>query len=441
MRRSLHRRVAVTGLGVVLGRAPTGGDPADGPTGADPAGVGGDIVGPAALWTALLAPQRPGALRPVTGSPAAGWLARVELRRLDPFAGLAVVAAGQALTDAGMLTDDRGLVDGMDRTRVAAVVGTGMGGAWAHEDAVEARREKGGDRVSPYTMPMAMPNAAAAAVALRFGLTGPCEAVTTACAAGAGSIAAAARMVADGRADLAVAGGADACATPSYVSALTRMGALSRSGWSRPFAAGRDGFCLADGAAAVVLEPLDTALARGATVHLEVLGAASTCDAHHVTAPPPGGDGAARCIAAALADAEIAAGDLGHVNAHGTGTTLNDAAESAALRRVLGADGPAVTSVKGVTGHSFGAAGAVEAVAVALSVRHRTVPPTDGLAGAGAGAGAGGGADADGIAADCGGIDVVTAARAGEPGPVLSNSFGFGGHNTSLVLAPAGWRA
>ena len=269
---------------------------------------------------------------------------------------------------------------------------------------------------------MIMPNGAGAAVAMRHGFRGPNETITTACAAGTHALAAGARLVASGRCEMVLAGGAESVMTPVTLAGFANMTALSSSGVSAPFSAGRDGFCIAEGAAAVVLEELGAALARGARVYAVLDGAASTADAHHVTAPAPGGSGAARCMRLALADAGLAPGDVAHVNAHGTSTPLNDAAEAHALASVFGEHRPAVTSIKGVTGHSLGAAGAIEAVAVALSMHHRLLPPTAGTVE---------------VDPTLPGLDLVTSARPWEPGPTLSNSFGFGGHNGSLVLVPA----
>jgi 3-oxoacyl-[acyl-carrier-protein] synthase II len=199
------------------------------------------------------------------------------------------------------------------------------------------------------------------------------------------------------------------------------MTALSARGVSRPFDARRDGFVVAEGAAALVLEELGHARRRGARIYGEVLGAASTADAHHITAPAPGGNGAAACMELALADAGVVAGDIGHINAHGTSTPLNDLAEAQAIAKVFGAPGPPVTSVKGVTGHALGGAGAIEAVATALAIDRRLIPPTAGY----------GQPDPE-IP-----LDVVHGApRPWEPAPSLSNSFGFGGHNGCLVIAP-----
>jgi len=270
-------------------------------------------------------------------------------------------------------------------------------------------------------VPMMMGNAAAAAVSMRFGWRGPCEAIVTACAASTHAIGYAARLVALGVCDAALAGGSEAAITETGVAGFTNMTALSPSGVSRPFDAARDGFVMAEGAGVLVLEELEAARARGAHIYGEVVGTASTADAHHITAPAPDGSGAVRCMELALAEAELEPGAIASINAHGTSTPLNDAAEAEAIRKVFGEPGPAVTSTKGVTGHALGAAGALEAAAVLLSFEHGLIPPTAGLT------------DVDPSV----GLDVVHgSARAWEPGPSLSNSFGFGGHNGCLVLAP-----
>ena len=405
------RRVVVTGLGVV-----------------SPAGVG-----VAALWNGLLAEPPDERLRAVDDTALDAVLAPLvevrDRRRTDRFAHLALAAAHEALTDAGLLGPGERLDDAVGR-RTAVVIGTGLAGLPSFAAAAVARHERGERRVSPFTVPMVMPNAAAAAVSLRFGTGGPCEAVTTACAAGAHSIAHAARLISWGLADVAVGGGAESCLDPTTIAGFANMTALSASGRSRPFDVRRDGFCAAEGAGVLVLEPWEAAVARGARPLMEVLGAGSSADHHHLTAPRPDGAGAVRCLAAALAEGGLAPSDVRHVNAHGTSTPLNDAAEAAALREVLGHGAPGgprsveapVTSIKGVTGHALGAAGAIEAVSVALSLRHRLLPPTAGT---------------DDVDPELG-LDVVLQPRPWEPGPVLSNSFGFGGHNATLLLAPIG---
>jgi 3-oxoacyl-[acyl-carrier-protein] synthase II len=210
--------------------------------------------------------------------------------------------------------------------------------------------------------------------------------------------------------------------TPVGMAAFANMTALSTSGDSRPFDIRRDGFVITEGAGALVLEAWDHAVARGAHIYGELAGSASTADAHHITAPIPGGSGAAACMALAMEDAAIDPDRIGHINAHGTSTPLNDKAESDAITKVFGASAPPVTSTKGITGHGLAAAGAIEAVAVVLSMEHRLIPPTSGYE------------QPDPEIP----LDIVAgAARPWEPAPVLSNSFGFGGHNGCLVIAPA----
>ena len=386
------RRVVVTGIGVV-----------------SPAGTGLE-----AFWTGLQTEAVPAQERRVEDFDPSPWLSGKQARHLDRFTHFAVAAAQMAL-------DDAGGTPALDLTRAGVQLGTGIGGVGTLETQVGVLAARGPGRVSPFTIPMVMPNAGAATVSLRFGYQGPSETLTTACAAGTHSGAAGARMIADGRCDVVLAGGAESSMTPTTVAAFTVMTALSRSGVSRPFDTGRDGFCIAEGAAVLVLEEREQALARGARIYGEVLGAASTCDAHHITAPSPGGAGAAACMRLALADAELAAADIRAVNAHGTSTPLNDAAEAAAVTTVFGPGAVPVSSIKGVTGHGLGAAGALEAASVLLSFIHRQLPPTMGTT------------EVDPTLE----IDVVLEPRAWEPGPTMSNSFGFGGHNGSLVLGPA----
>ena len=385
------RRVVVTGIGVV-----------------SPAGTGLD-----AFWTGLRTPPADERERRVPDFDPSPWMSGKDARHTDRFTQFAVAAAEMALEHAGGAPD-------VDPARAGVQLGTGIGGVGTLETQVAVLAARGPGRVSPFTIPMVMPNAGAAAVALRHGWQGPCETLTTACAAGTHSVAAGARMVFDGRCDAVLAGGAESSMTPTTVAAFTTMTALSRTGLSRPFDTGRDGFCISEGAAVLLLEERGAALARGATVYGEVLGAASTCDAHHMTAPSPGGRGAADCIRLALADAELDPADVRHVNAHGTSTPLNDAAEAQAVATVFGPHAVPVTSIKGVTGHGLGAAGALEAASVLLSFLHRELPPTMGTT------------EVDPALE----VDVVLEPRAWEPGPVVSNSFGFGGHNGSLVLGP-----
>ncbi|HEX5615442.1 MAG TPA: beta-ketoacyl-ACP synthase II [Acidimicrobiia bacterium] len=337
-----------------------------------------------------------------------------ESRRLDRTAQLGVAAAIDALEHAGD--------PGADPARCGVVMGTGVGGLRTLEEQVGTFLDRGAGRVSPFLVPMMMVNATAGSVAMRFGWTGPNLCVATACAASAHALGEAARFIRDGSADVVIAGGSESSLTPTAISAFARMTALSTRNdapelASRPFDAARDGFVMGEGAAALVLERWDHAVARGATIVGEILGYGRNADAYHITAPSPGGEGAAACMQLALDDAQLADDAIGHVNAHGTSTPLNDAAEAEALRKVFG-DTPPVTSTKGVTGHLIGAAGAVEAVAVLLALRAQTVPPTANLERVG-----------DDIH-----VDVVASPRPSAARAALSNSFGFGGHNASLVL-------
>jgi 3-oxoacyl-[acyl-carrier-protein] synthase II len=385
------RRVAITGMGVI-----------------SCCGIGGE-----ALWTGLNGEPMVGERRVPDFDPER-WLTTKDARQLDRFAQFSVATASMALEDAGEINADPG--------RSGVVMGTGVGGLQTLETQILVFGEKGPRRVSPRLVPMMMSNAGAAAVSIRTGWHGPSETIITACAAGAHSIGHAARLVASGRCDVAIGGAAEAGMTGVGMAAFANMTALSTSGNSRPFDIRRDGFVITEGAGALVLEAWDHATARGARIYGELAGSASTADAHHITAPIPGGSGAAACMTLAMEDAGVTSDQIGHINAHGTSTPLNDRAESDAIAKVFGATAPPVTSTKGITGHGLGACGAIEAVAVLLSIHHRLIPPTSGYEQP----------DPDIH------LDVVAGtARAWEPSPVLSNSFGFGGHNGCLVIAPA----
>jgi 3-oxoacyl-[acyl-carrier-protein] synthase II len=386
------RRVAITGIGVV-----------------SPCGIGVD-----AFWQGLLGAP-PEGLRHVTDfDPALYFDNPKEARRTDRFAQFALAAAAEALGQAGELE--------ADPLRRGAWIGTGIGGLTTLEEQVQVRLEKGERRVSPFMVPMLMANAASAAVSMRYGWQGPCETTCTACAAGTQSIGNAYRLIASGRCDAMITGSSESTMTPTCIAGFTNMTAMSSSYTSRPFDKERDGFVLAEGAGVLVLEELEAAQARGATILAELVGAASTADAHHITAPSPGGAGAVACMEIALADAGLAPDAVRQINAHGTSTPLNDAAEADAIAKVFGSPGPPVTSIKGITGHSLGAAGALEAVAVVLSMQKGLIPPTAGYSTP----------DPDMAPIDL----VVGEARPWEPGPTLSNSFGFGGHNGCIVIAP-----
>jgi 3-oxoacyl-[acyl-carrier-protein] synthase II len=391
----LGRRVAVTGIGVVA-----------------PAGIGKE-----AFWRGLLSPAPNGFRQIEDWDPSPYFDNPKEARRSDRVSQFTLAAAAEALEQAGEIS--------ADPARRGTFVGTGVGGIGTLEEQIEVRLSKGERRVSPFLVPMMMANAPAATISMRYGWQGPCENTVTACAAGTHAIGNAARMVADGRCDVVMAGGAEAPFTPTAVAGFGNMTALSNSGVSRPFDANRDGFVMAEGAAILVLEAWELAEARGTTILGEVLGSASTADAHHITAPSPGGVGAVTCMQLAMDDAGITPDQVRHINAHGTSTDKNDAAEAEAVAKVFGTDdsGPLVTSTKGITGHALGAAGALEAVAVLLAMQHGKVPPTAGLT------------ERD---PELPPINIVEGGPADwEPGPALSNSFGFGGHNGTLVLGPA----
>lgn len=337
-----------------------------------------------------------------------------EIRRLDRWAHFALVATANALEQSGELD--------YDPERVGTLIGTGVGGMNAFEEQVIVQREKGDRRVSPFLIPMMMANGVSAQVSMKYGYQGPCETTVTACAASNQSIGNAYNMIKWNRCDAMVTGGAEAALSPTGMAGFANMTALSTSGISRPFDAERDGFIQAEAAGVIVIEELEGARARGATILAELMGYATTADAHHITAPSPGGRGAIRCMERAIEDAGITAADITYINAHGTSTPLNDAAEAQAIDHLFGSPGPYVTSIKGVCGHALGAAGALEAVSVVESMQRSVIPPT---------------ANTTAVDPELPQIRLVTGEPADwTPGPTLSNSFGFGGHNATLVFGP-----
>lgn len=427
---SMHRpdgrpRVVVTGMGAVTPAGPSAAATLEAVLAARPAAV------PITTWDTEGHPVRFAA--EISDFDPAPLIEPRDARRIDRVSQLGIVAAQEALAQAGLAgpadpTGESSNPDGVDRTRVAVVIGSGVGGIITLEDQIEVRVTRGVNRVGPMLIPMMMSNATSGLVALRHGFHGPAFSVATACASGVDSIGQAVDMIRAGRVDVVVAGGAEASITPTAMAAFARMGALSTrnddpAGASRPFDRLRDGFVMGEGAGVVVLESATHAARRGATVLGELAGYGSTCDAHHITAPDPDGAGAIASMQLALADAGVAPGEIGHINAHGTSTPLNDAAETGATLKVFGEQGPPVTSTKGVTGHLVGATGAVEAVIGLLAATAGTVPPVANLT------------DPDVDPA----IDLVRDTPREIPvAPVLSNSFGFGGHNASLVLVPPG---
>jgi 3-oxoacyl-[acyl-carrier-protein] synthase II len=392
------RRVAVTGLGVVA-----------------PAGIGAD-----AFWAGLLGPGISDGRQSVEiddWDPTPYFENPKHARRADRVEQFALAAAGEAFDQAGGVD-----AIGVDPSRFGTIFASGIGGLRTLEEQVIVRFEKGERRVSPFLVPMMMVNASGAAISMRYGLQGPNETICTACAAGSHAIGYAARLIKWGVIDAAATGGAEAAGTVTALAGFRNMTALSTVGISRPFDTDRDGFIMGEGSAVLVLEEWSRAEARGANIIGEILGSASNADAHHITAPSPGGVGAISCMRQALAEAGIEPSDVKQVNAHGTSTPLNDAAEADAVTEVFGARNVPVVSIKGVTGHALGAAGALEAAAALLSIQKKLIPPTANTK----------------VLGDDMTIDVVMGqARPWEPGPVISNNFGFGGHNGSVVIAPA----
>jgi 3-oxoacyl-[acyl-carrier-protein] synthase II len=339
-------------------------------------------------------------------------------RRMDRVAQFGFAAAMDAVGDAGPL---RAAPD-----RSSVIFGTGTGGHKTLADQAVICMTAGPHRVSPLVTPMLMPNATSAWIAMELGWTGPNLAIGSACASGTNAIGEGTRLIRAGDCDVVLAGGAEHSVNIIAMAAFSRTGALSTRNddprhASRPFDSLRDGYVMAEGAAFVVLERLDLALRRGARIYGLVLGYGLNCDAYHLTAPQPHGERAAECINKALADAACGPQDIGHINAHGTSTRLNDSMEAKAIHISFPDGSPPVTAAKGVLGHMMGGAGAAEAVSAILSASSGQVPPT---------------ANYESQDPECG-LDVVHGSPREIPRkPVLSNSFGFGGHNACLVLAP-----
>ncbi len=350
------------------------------------------------------------------------WMETKEARHTDRFVHFAVAASQLAHEDAGK--------PDLDRERTGVVIATGVGGLEALLAAYDVLQKRGPGRVSPFMVPSLMANAAAGQVAMRFGVTGPNFCVVTACAAGAHAVGEGYRLIQQGLADVVLAGGSEGAILPLTVAAFAQMQALTRNPdpetASRPFDKDRDGFVLAEGACVLVLERADLAEARRARVYAEVAGYGASADAYHITQPEPTGTGAALALKRALAEAAEQPDAVGYINAHGTSTTLNDAAETAAIKAALGEDAAhrvPVSSTKSMTGHMTGAAGAVEAAAAALAVSDGTIPPTIHYR-------------TPDPACD---LDYVpNEARKADVRLALSNSFGFGGQNAVLAFRRAG---
>lgn len=408
------RKVVITGLGAVTPLAHTAAE-------SFACAVAGECgIAPITLFDT--AAHRVKLAAEVKGLDAAALLGKREAKRMDRFTQFALVAAAEAVADSGLD------LPAEDAARIGVAVSSGIGGLGT----IEAEHSRGlaatFDRVSPHFIPMAICNMAAGHIAIAYGLKGACTCPVTACAGGTMAIGDAFRQIRDGYADVMLAGGAEASITPLGIGGFTSMKALCEATdpkrASIPFDGERSGFVMGEGAAILVLEELEHAKARGAHIYCEVAGYAANCDAHHITAPAPGGSGAAACMRLALADAGLDVADIDYINAHGTSTPLNDKAESAAILQVFGpaAAKLSVSSTKSATGHLLGAAGAVEAVFTALAIQQSVIPPT---------------INYRVPDADCPLGCVPNVARRGKVRAAISNSLGFGGHNAVLVLQRA----
>lgn len=410
-----RRRVVITGLGMV---SPVGNDVASAWL-AVCAGQSG--VGPIERFDAGNHATRIGGA--VRGLALEQWLSPKEARKMDPFLQYGLVAAAQAVQDAGLGEN----APNLDRDRVGVAIGSGIGGLEFIEQSVRQLVDGGPRKVSPFFVPMSVINMVAGNVAIRYGFRGPNIAITTACTTGTHNIGFAARMIQYGDADVMLAGGAEMATTPVGVAAFAAARALSTRNdeparASRPWDRERDGFVLGDGAGVVVLESLEHALARGATIYAELSGFGMSDDAHHITAPSESGEGAQLAMKHALKDAGLSPEAVGYINAHGTSTRLGDVAEVAAIRAVFGAhaDRLPVSSTKSMTGHLLGAAGAIEAIFSILAIRDGILPPTINL---------------DDPDEGCD-LDFVPLHSRKAPIEVaLSNSFGFGGTNGTLIFS------
>jgi 3-oxoacyl-[acyl-carrier-protein] synthase II len=343
-----------------------------------------------------------------------------EQKKMDRFIHLGLAASVMAMEDSGLnITDD-------NAERVGVIVGAGMGGLPAIEKYGKILNERGPKRVTPFFIPMTIINLASGQISIRFGAKGPNSAVATACASGTHSIGDAFRLIQNNIADVMIAGGTEATITPLAIAGFSAMKALSTRNdepekASRPFDKDRDGFVMGEGSGIMILEELEHALNRGAKIYAEITGYGMTADAYHLSSPAPEGEGAARCMSAAIADAGIAPEEIDYINAHGTSTKYGDELETAAIKSVFGehAYKLCVSSTKSMTGHLLGAAGGLEGVVCALSLYNNIVPPTINL---------------DNPDPDCDLDYVANKSRELDIRSAISNSFGFGGTNASIIL-------
>jgi len=408
----LKRRVVITGIGLLT-----------------PLGVGVDES-----WSALCAGKS--GIGPITRfdttdfqTKIAGevkhfnpedFISRKDAKRTQPFIAYALAASRMAMEDSGLNIDEA------NRDRVGVLTGCGLGGLSLLEDTCEVLRTKGPKRVTPFFIPTMIGNMAAGMISIQFGARGPNASVATACAAGSHAIGDAYKIIQRGGADAMITGGVESVISPSCVAGFGAMKALSTRNddpekASRPFDRDRDGFVVGEGSGILILETLEDALERGARIYAELIGYGMSGDGHHMTAPPEDGDGAVRCMSAALADADLSYDQIDYINAHGTSTPLNDLYETRALKAVFKdkAPGIPVSSTKSMTGHLLGGAGGVETVISTLTLSHGIIPPTINL---------------DNPGEECDLDYVPNVARKTDVRTAMTNSFGFGGTNASLIL-------
>ena len=408
-----ENRVVVTGLGVI-------------------SAVGNDVV---SFWDALK--NGKSGIGPITSFDASKFDSRIagevkgfdpalygmgfkEVKRMDKFVQYAVACAKQAITESGLDLEIE------DRDRIGALIGSGIGSLHTIEEEHKIFLAKGPSRLSPFLIPMLIVNEAAGQVGIVYGLKGPNSCVATACASGSHAIGDAFRILERGDADVMITGGTESCVVATGVGGFCALKALSKRNndpekASRPFDRERDGFVIAEGCGLVVLETLDHAQKRNAKIIAEISGYGMTCDAYHMTAPDPEGDGAARAMILAMKDAKVNPEDVGYVNAHGTSTKLNDKTETLSMKKALGAHAKKVmiSSTKSMTGHLLGAAGGVEFIACCLAIRDGVIPPTTNY---------------EYPDPDCDLDYVPNTARLAKVDVCMSNSLGFGGHNASLLV-------
>ena len=405
------RRVVITGLGTVN---PTGNTVAE-----SWAAVKQGVCGVGLITLYDTSNSKTKLAAEVKNFDPAAVLDKRECRKMARFTQFALTAAIEAMADAGIKMEQE------DAARFATIVSAGIGGLPNMEEEHAKGEQKGFDRVSPFFVPMTIANMAAGQIAIRFGLKGYCYAPVTACAGGTNAIGDAFHRIRDGYEDLAIAGGAESCISPLGVGGFTSMKALTTATdpnrASIPFDAERGGFVIGEGAGLLVLEELEHAKARGARIYAEVVGYGTNCDAHHITAPAPGGVGGAACMQLALADAGLAPEAIGYINAHGTGTPLNDSCETAAIKAAFGAHAAKlrISSTKSMTGHLLGAAGGVEGVFTALALHEGFLPATINL-------------QQPDPACD---LDYIPNQGVAEQVEyALSDSLGFGGHNAAVIF-------